>query len=72
MFTMLDDIFEKEGVSQIIRHTSAGKRNRQQCISQAGHQKDLNKSNQNRKSSTVIDLQKEESEGQPTNPNLRK
>lgn len=72
MFSMLDDIFDKEGVSQIIRHTSSGKRSRQQWNTQSGHQKDLNKSNQNRKSSANADFQKEESETQPQSVNLRK
>jgi hypothetical protein len=40
MFTMLDEIFEKEGMSKIIRHTSTSKRNRQTSNLQVGASKD--------------------------------
>lgn len=61
MFTMLDDIFEKEGMSQMIRHTSTAKRNRQQSSTQVGNSKEgrreVNKSGQYRKSVTNITSQ---------------
>jgi hypothetical protein len=60
MFTMLDEIFEKEGMFDLIRQTS--KRHRQLLNSQAGYSKDAKKdfskiSSQNRKSCTHSNFQ---------------
>jgi hypothetical protein len=61
MFTMLDDIFEKEKVSDIIRQTSTSKPTRHQSSNQVFQPKatrrDLNRSSQNRKSSSNTNFQ---------------
>jgi len=60
MFTMLDDAFEKEGMSNTIRQISTSKRNRQSVNTDPISSKDIkkcDKSNQNRKSSTQSNFQ---------------
>lgn len=61
MFTMLDDIFEKEKVSDIIKQTSTSKPTRHQSSNQVFQPKatrrELNRSSQNRKSSSNTNFQ---------------